>query len=105
VASLFAAVLVVNPIEHLLSMGGHLASLPKEAQHVLTGRQFFPHLLSAPFHSGLTIVFCVSAGLAVISAVASLMRGSRRSADGRDEPHTEFGGDGELVGVAAGDEG
>jgi EmrB/QacA subfamily drug resistance transporter len=105
VASLFAAVLGVNPVQHLLSMGGHLSALPGEAQRVLTGRQFFPHLLSAPFHNGLTIVFAVSAGLAVLSAGASLMRGSRKSAGGPEEPHTQFGGDGELVGVAAGDEG
>jgi hypothetical protein len=104
VASLFAAVLGVNPVQHLLSMGGHLATLPSEAQHVLTGRVFFPHLLSAPFHSGLTIVFAVSAGLAVISAAASLTRGSRPSSSRRDEPPPAFD-DGELVGVAAGDEG
>jgi EmrB/QacA subfamily drug resistance transporter len=105
VASLFSAVLGVNPVQHLLSMGGHLSSLPAEAQRVLTGKSFFPHLLSAPFHSGLTVVFAVSAGLAVISAAASFARGSRRPAGGEDPPHTEFGGDGELVGVAAGDEG
>jgi MFS family permease len=104
VASLFAAVLGVNPVQHLLSMGGHLATLPREAQHVLTGRVFFPHLLSAPFHSGLTIVFAVSAGLAVISAAASLTRGSRPSSSRRDEPPSAID-DGELVGVAAGDEG
>ena len=52
-------------------MGGHLSSLPAQAQRVLTGKSFFPHLLSAPFHSGLTVVFSVSAGLAVISAAAS----------------------------------
>ena len=51
VASLFAAVLGVNPVQHLLSLGGHLSSLPAEAQRVLTGREFFPHLLSAPFHT------------------------------------------------------
>jgi hypothetical protein len=78
--------------------------LPTEAQHVLTGKSFFPHLLSAPFHSGLTVVFAVSATLAVIAAAASFARGSRKSASSEKPPHTEFGGDGELIGVAAGDE-
>jgi MFS family permease len=75
VSSLFAAVLGVNPLRHLLSMGGTLASLPDKAQRVLTGRMYFPDLISAPFHHGLTIVFAVSAGLAFIAAAASLARG------------------------------
>jgi hypothetical protein len=77
VSSLFAAVLGVNPIEHLLSTAGVLASLPAAAQHVLTGREFFPGLISAPFHHGLTVVFAVAAGLAALAAIASLMRGGR----------------------------
>jgi MFS family permease len=75
VSSLFAAVLGVNPLGHLLSMGGVLASLPARAQQVLTGREYFPHLISAPFNDGLTIVFAVSAGLAFLAAIASLARG------------------------------
>jgi hypothetical protein len=77
VSSLFAAVLGVNPVEHLLSMAGVLASLPASAQRVLTGREFFPQLISAPFHHGLAVVFAVAAGLAALAAVASLMRGGR----------------------------
>jgi hypothetical protein len=77
VSSLFAAVLGVNPIEHLLSTAGVLASLPAAAQRVLTGREFFPELISAPFHHGLTVVFAVAAGLAALAAVASLLRGGR----------------------------
>jgi hypothetical protein len=77
VSSLFAAVLGVNPIEHLLSTAGALASLPAAAQRVLTGREFFPQLISAPFHHGLTVVFAVAAGLAALAAVASLLRGGR----------------------------
>jgi hypothetical protein len=77
VSSLFAAVLGVNPVEHLLSMTGVLASLPAAAQRVLTGREFFPQLISAPFHHGLAVVFAVAAGLAALAAVASLMRGGR----------------------------
>jgi MFS family permease len=77
VASLFAAVLGVNPLQHLLSAAGALSSLPAGAQRVITGRQFFPELISSPFEHGLTIVFSVSAGLAFISAIASWSRGRR----------------------------
>jgi hypothetical protein len=77
VSSLFAAVLGVNPLQHLLSMEGVLQTLPAEAQRVLTGHRYFPQLLSAPFHHGLTIVFGVSAGLAFLAALASVSRGGR----------------------------
>jgi len=54
-----------------------LASLPADARRVLTGREFFPELISQPFHNGLTVVFAVAAGLAVMAGVASLLRGGR----------------------------
>jgi hypothetical protein len=44
----------------------------------LTGREFFPHLISAPFHDGLVVVFSVAAGLSVLAGLASLLRGKRR---------------------------
>ncbi len=80
VSSLFAAVLGVNPVQHLLASADALASLPAASQHVLTGREFFPDLISAPFHQGLTIVFAVAAGLSVLAALASLLRGGRPAA-------------------------
>jgi MFS family permease len=89
VSSLFAAVLGVNPLGHLLTMGGVLASLPAKAQQTLTGREYFPHLISAPFSDGLTIVFAVSAGLAFLAAAASLTRGprpDRAGASGAESP-------------------
>ena len=78
VSSLFASVLGVNPIQHLLAPTGVLAKLPAASQATLTGRSFFPSLLSGPFHSGLIVVFSVSAGLSVLAALASLMRGKRQ---------------------------
>ena len=72
VASLFAAILGVNPIQHLLAPSGALSSLPAANQQTLTGRTFFPHLISQPFHQGLVVVFAVAAALALIGAVASL---------------------------------
>jgi MFS family permease len=83
VSSLFAAVLGVNPVQHVLATRGVLASLPAANQRVLTGRQFFPALISGPFHHGLIVVFAVAAGLAAVAAIASLLRGGRPV---RDQP-------------------
>jgi MFS family permease len=77
VSSLFAAVLGVNPVQHLLSANGALTALPAASREILTGRMFFPSLISGPFDHGLVIVFSVSTGLAVIAGVASLLRGGR----------------------------
>jgi MFS family permease len=77
VSSLFAAVLGVNPVQHLLALSGALSSLPAASQRVLTGRAFFPELISGPFHQGLSVVFVVATCLAVLAALASLLRGGR----------------------------
>jgi MFS family permease len=78
VSSLFAALLGVNPMRHLLTPGGTLASLPASAQDALTGRKFFPDLISGPFQHGLVVVFVVAAGLSALAALASLSRGAIR---------------------------
>ena len=77
VSSLFAAVLGVNPIERLLSGSHTLATLPAAHRAVLTGREFFPSLIAAPFHHGLVVVFSVAAALSVLAGLASLLRGGR----------------------------
>jgi MFS family permease len=79
VSSLFATVLGVNPVQHLLASAGVLSSLPAASQRILTGRTFFPELISGPFDRGLTVVFAVSTALAAIAAVASLLRGGRQA--------------------------
>ncbi len=82
VSSLFASVLGVNPIQHLLAPSGVLARLPAASQAALTGRTYFPSLLSGPFHRGLIVVFTVSAVLSVLAGLASLLRGKRRETAG-----------------------
>ncbi|SDO69461.1 Predicted arabinose efflux permease, MFS family [Nakamurella panacisegetis] len=77
VSSLFAAQLGVNPIQHLLQPSGVLSTLTSSQQQTLTGREFFPGLISGPFHSGLLVVFAFAAVLALLAAVASLLRGAR----------------------------
>jgi MFS family permease len=76
ISILFAAFLGYNPIQHLV--GAHvLASVSAASRATLTGRAFFPHLISGPFRSGLheTFIFAIVACLA--AAAASLMRGGR----------------------------
>ena len=75
VSSLFAATLGVNPLHHLLAANDALSALSSSARKVVTGRAFFPHLISGPFHQGLVIVFALAAGLAALAGVASLLRG------------------------------
>jgi MFS family permease len=77
VSSLFAAVLGVNPLRQLLAASRVLSSLPAAAQQTITGREFFPGLISGPFRHGLVVVFVVAAGLSGLAALASLLRGGR----------------------------
>ena len=74
VSILFAAFLGYNPIQHLA--GPHvLAALSAANRATLTGRSFFPHLISAPFRSGLHAALAFSIVACLIAAAASLMRG------------------------------
>ena len=77
VGSLFASFLGYNPIASLLGPTGALDRLPAHNQTVLTGKEFFPHLMSHPFHHGLVIVFGAAALMSVIGAVASWAAGAR----------------------------
>jgi MFS family permease len=80
VSSLFAATLGVNPLHHLLAANDALSALSSSARKVVTGRAFFPHLISGPFHQGLVIVFALAAGLAALAGIASLLRGKHDAA-------------------------
>ena len=44
---------------------------------MLTGQTFFPQLITAPFHSGLTVVFVAAAVMMLIGAVASMFNPGR----------------------------
>jgi MFS family permease len=81
VSSLFAAVLGANPIQHLLEPTGVLAALPPASRQAVTGTQFFPHLISGPFHRGLIIVFTTAAVLSLVAAAASMLRGATGTAE------------------------
>ena len=78
VGTLFAAFLGFNPIQQLLGPDA-LGQLPAANAATLTGRQFFPHLISGPFHDGLTVVFTLAIVMSLISAAASLIRSRNRA--------------------------
>ena len=87
VSSLFAAVLGVNPVQHLLSSERRARpTLPAASQHVADRQDVLPVLISGPFHHGLVVVFTVAIGLAAIAAVASLLRGGRDARPGARGP-------------------
>jgi hypothetical protein len=74
VGTLFAAFLGYNPVRELL--GPHvLSGLPAGNAQTLTGREFFPHLISGPFHDGLMVVFSLAIVMSLVAAAASLLRG------------------------------
>ncbi len=75
---LFAAFLGYNPMQQLL--GPLLGHLPAGHAAYVTGRQFFPHLITAPFHDGLGVAFAFAIAANVIAAIASLLTGRRKRA-------------------------
>jgi MFS family permease len=77
VSALFSALLGYNPVRTLLEPSGVLQSLPHASVAVLTGREFFPHLIAGPFHHGLVIVFTAAAAMALIGALVSALRGGQ----------------------------
>jgi MFS family permease len=76
VATLFSSFLGYNPMATLL--GPHtLASLPPAQAHALTDRNFFPQLISGPFHTALVYAFAFAIVACLVAAVASLLRGGK----------------------------
>jgi MFS family permease len=86
VSTVFAAMLGYNPVANLLGPSGLLHTLPAANVATLTGKSFFPQLIAAPFHHGLTIVFTAAALMAVGGAAVSWMRGKKPAETGSSEP-------------------
>ena len=86
-------------MQSLLGPSGALQQIPPANAAKLTGKEFFPQLISQPFHHGLVVVFTAAALMMLIGAIASLFRGGkyvhddgtlstrrRRRPDGRGRP-------------------
>lgn len=95
VGTLFAAFLGYNPIHELLGPQV-LAGLPAANAQTLTGREFFPHLISGPFHDGLMVVFSLAIAMSLVAALASLLRGPKTAP-------AEPGGEGGAAAAPDGD--
>jgi hypothetical protein len=54
-----------------------LGALPPGQASELTGRSFFPHLISGPFHTALVYAFVFAIACCLVAAVASLLRGGK----------------------------
>ena len=80
VGTLFAAFLGYNPIQSLLGPQ-LLGQLPPSNAATLTGREFFPHLVSGPFHDGLMIVFWLAIAMALIGGLFSLIKPGKHEAE------------------------
>ena len=97
VGSLFAAFLGYNPLGSLLGPSGVLAHLPAGNVATLTGKQFFPNLISGPFHHGLVVVFVAAAIMSVVTAAASVFD----NGSGRRQPAPVAAPRAERVGAAS----
>jgi MFS family permease len=75
VAVLFAALLGYNPVQTLL--GPVLTHLPASHAAYLTGRGFFPSLITPAFGHGLSVAFDFAIAACLVAAFASLLRGKR----------------------------
>jgi len=75
ISYLFASFLGYNPLATLL--GPVLGQLPPADVANLTGRTFFPSLISGPFQHGLVLVLGFSIAASLVAAVASALRGGR----------------------------
>ena len=78
VGVLFAAFLGYSPVQQLL--GGVLTTLPPAQADYLTGRSFFPQLISGPFADGLAAAFWFAIVACVVAAAASWFAGGPRPA-------------------------
>ena len=84
IGSLFAAFLGYNPIQTLVP--AHvLAGLGHAKASYLTGRSFFPRLISPAFADGLHLAFDFAAATTFLGAAVSLLRGGKQAPQA---PHT-----------------
>jgi len=76
VSTLFSAFLGYSPVQHLVGPAV-LAHLPAHQASVLTGRSFFPSLISGPFASGLHTAFDFAIVACLAAAGMSWLRGGK----------------------------
>ena len=80
---LFASFLGYNPMQQLL--GPLLSHLSPAHVAYLTGREFFPNLITGPFHDGIGVAFGFAIAACVVGAIASAFTGRRKGSSGAPE--------------------
>jgi MFS family permease len=85
VATVFAALLGYNPMQQLLGPSV-LNALPQASASAITGKQFFPQLVSAPFMNGLRVTFIFATVMCLVAAFASFLRGGKYAAEESEGP-------------------
>ncbi|MHB1712189.1 MAG: MFS transporter [Acidimicrobiales bacterium] len=85
VSTIFAAFLGINPVRGLLGTAV-LAHLPAHQAAIVTGRSFFPALISAPFANGLHAAFEFAIGACLVAAGMSWLRGGKYRYRSETEP-------------------
>ncbi|MCW2924095.1 MAG: transporter, partial [Thermoleophilia bacterium] len=97
VGVLFASFLGYNPMAQLL--GDDADTLPKATVDEVTGRSFFPELISRPFRHGLREAFTFALLACLVAAAASWLRGGHyvheEQVDG--DEHAAEGAEGEIA--------
>ncbi len=88
VGSLFSAFLGYNPMEKLLGSAAQ-AHVTSAQWAVITGKKFFPNLISGPFMKGLRITLTASFVMMLVAAWASWMRGAKYVHDEGAAPTAE----------------
>jgi MFS family permease len=73
---LFASFLGYNPMQQLL--GPLLSHLSAAHAAYVVGREFFPTLITQPFHDGLGVAFGFAIAASLIAAIASALTGRNR---------------------------
>lgn len=76
-SSVFAAFLGYNPIKNLLGPSGVLARLPHAQAVFLTGRSFFPSLITGPFKHGLHEALTFATICCLLAAIAAASMGKQ----------------------------
>jgi len=76
VGVLFASLLGYNPVQTLLGPTA-LHHLTLAQQHHLTGRSFFPQMISGPFADGLGVAFGFAIACCLVAGLASALRGGK----------------------------
>ena len=99
VSTLFAAFLGENPLQHLLG-SSVLHALPASHVATITGRRFFPSIISGAFQKGLHEAFDFAIAACLVAAGASWLRGGKYVYREPEAPAEEAGRD--LVAASVG---